>query len=78
MCEEQMTRLIQNLCNENKWLNDMYVEIRDSPLAAEIKQQYEDTIADWKGKFADLQRKYDSSLDTVDALRAENEKLQKT
>ena len=55
----------------------MYVEIRDSPLAAEIKQQYEDTIADWKDKFADLQRKYNSSLDEADALRGENEQLQK-
>ena len=72
-----MHKLITDLCNENKWLNKMYTEIRDSPLAAEIKQEYENTIADWKQKYADLQKQYNNALDEIDSLHAENAKLQR-
>ena len=72
-----MHKLITDLCNENKWLNTMYTEIRDSPLAAESKQEYENTIADWKQKYADLQKQYNNALDEIDSLHAENAKLQR-
>ena len=55
----------------------MYTEIRNSPIAAEIKQEYENTILDWKQKYADLQTQYNDALDEIDSLHSENSKLQR-
>lgn len=49
----------------------MYNEIRASPLAAEIKQQYEDAIAEWSDRFSELQALYEQSQEDNDALRDE-------
>lgn len=51
----------------------MYNEIRRSPLAEEIKQEYEDAIADWSEKFNDLQDLYSSSLEQNRQLQDELE-----
>lgn len=51
----------------------MYNEIRRSPLAEEIKQEYEDAIADWSDKFNDLQNLYSSSLEQNRQLQDELE-----
>ena len=40
----------------------MYEEIRRSPLAEEIKREYEDVIAEWSEKFNDLQELYNASI----------------
>ena len=53
---------MSDLCDENRRLNDMYEEIRRSPLAEEIKREYEDVIAEWSEKFNDLQSLYNASI----------------
>lgn len=54
----------------------MYNEIRRSPLAEEIKQEYEDAIAEWSEKFQDLQNLYNQVLDSNRDLqnKLDNEK----
>lgn len=49
----------------------MYDEIRQSPLAEEIKQEYEDAIAEWSEKFRDLQNMYNSVLDQNHQLQSD-------
>ena len=63
-CRDDLFHIVTDLCDENKRLNDMYNEIRRSPLAEEIKQEYEDAIAEWSEKFQDLQNLYNSVLDS--------------
>ena len=53
---------MSDLCDENRRLSDMYEEIRRSPLAEEIKREYEDVIAEWSEKFNDLQALYNASI----------------
>lgn len=49
----------------------MYNEIRRSPLAEEIKQEYEDVIAEWSEKFNDLQNLYESALQQNQQLQSD-------
>ena len=49
----------------------MYNEIRESPLAEEIKQQYEDAIAEWSDRFNELQSLYNQLQNENDSLQDE-------
>ncbi len=49
----------------------MYNEIRESPLAEEIKQQYEDAIAEWSDRFSELQSLYNQLQSENDSLHDE-------
>ena len=55
----------------------MYEEIRDSPLAAEIKKDYEDRIDEWNEKYDDLNADYQQLEEDNHALQAEISALQR-
>ena len=47
------------MCDENRHLSEMYEEIRLSPLAVQLKKDYESQIAALHDKLDDLQGDYD-------------------
>ena len=69
--------MISDLCDENKQLTEMYEDIRDSPLAAEMKKDYEDRLDEWNEKYDDLNADYQQLEDDNRALRSDIDALQR-
>ena len=68
--------MVSDLCDENVHLSDMYEEIRRSPLAAEMKEEYESTIQSLEDEIASLKGNYDKLYEDHLLLKEDYESLQ--
>lgn len=77
-CRDELFDLVSDLCDENVHLSDMYEEIRRSPLAAEMKEEYESTIQSLEDEIASLKGNYDKLYEDHLLLKEDYESLQRT
>lgn len=58
-------------------LSERYEEIRNSPLASQIKRDYEDRLEKWSEKYEDLQADYSQLKEDNYALQSDLSALQR-
>lgn len=64
------------MCEENRHLSDMYEEIRLSPLAVQLKKDYESQIAALHDRLDDMQADYDDVCEKNKEFVSELSQLQ--